>query len=164
MGMMRGPICVQSIPENSSRNCTAFSVTAPSRAGGQVKARSQVVCDSCQNADALAASPHLVRITHPFHPFSGRQLVCVGERYNRAGRRLLLRVDDRTICSVPPQWTDIAAPDPEVLLGQGRALFRVADLVELARLMTRLSAKRRSVIPVECKDKSAAIVNRIMPL
>jgi hypothetical protein len=73
-------------------------------------------------------------------------------------------VDDGTICSVPPQWTDIAAPDPEVLLGQGRALFRVADLVELARLVTRLASERRSVIPVECKDKSAASVNRIMPL
>jgi hypothetical protein len=38
MGMVRGPICVQSIPENSNRNCTAFSVTAPSRTGGQVNA------------------------------------------------------------------------------------------------------------------------------
>jgi hypothetical protein len=70
----------------------------------------------------------------------------------------LLRVDDRTICSVPPQWTDIAAPDPEVLMGQGRALFRVADLVELARLVTRLSSERRSEFPVRCKDKSAAPV------
>jgi hypothetical protein len=56
----------------------------------------------------------------------------------------LLRVDDRTICSVPPQWTDLAAPDPEVFMGQGRALFRVADLVELARLVTRLSSEMRS--------------------
>jgi Family of unknown function (DUF5372) len=124
----------------------------------------QDACNSRQNAEVPAASAHLVRITHPFHPFGGRQLVCVGERCNRAGRRLLLRVDDRTICSVPPQWTDIAAPDPEVLLGQGRALFRVADMVELARLVTRLSAERRSVIPVECKEKSAETVNRIMPL
>jgi len=36
------------------------------------------------------------------------------ERYNRSGKRLLLRVDDRTVCSVPPQWTDSVAPDPEV--------------------------------------------------
>ncbi|MGB8834663.1 MAG: DUF5372 family protein, partial [Candidatus Sulfotelmatobacter sp.] len=84
---------------------------------------------------------------HPFHPFGGRQLICVGERHNRSGKRLLLRVDDRTICSVPPQWTDMAAPDPEVLMGQGRALFRLADLVELARLVTRLSSERRSENP-----------------
>lgn len=82
-------------------------------------------------------------MTHPFHPLSGRQLVCVGERYNREGKRLLLRVNDRTICSVPPQWTDLAAPDPEVVIGQGRALFRVADLMGLACLVEQLSAGRR---------------------
>jgi hypothetical protein len=77
----------------------------------------------------------LVRITHPFHPLSGREVACVGERYNRYGRRLLLRVDDVTICSVPPQWTDIVAPDPEIVIGEYRALLRVADLLELERLV-----------------------------
>ncbi|MFJ1260861.1 DUF5372 family protein, partial [Cupriavidus sp. CuC1] len=98
-------------------------------------------CNSPRNADLPAASTQLVLITHPFHPFSGRQLVCVGERYNRSGKRLLLRVDDRTVCSVPPEWTDIAAPDPEVVMGQGRALFRVADLMTLADLVTRLRSR-----------------------
>jgi hypothetical protein len=73
----------------------------------------------------------LVRIMHPFHPLSGREFACVGERYNRHGRRLLLRVDDVTVCSVPPQWTDLVAPDPEIVMGKYRALFRVADLLEL---------------------------------
>jgi hypothetical protein len=77
----------------------------------------------------------LVRITHPFHPLSGKELACVGERYNRYGRRLLLRVDDANVCSVPPQWTDLIAPDPEIVIGRGRALFRVADLLELTRLV-----------------------------
>jgi hypothetical protein len=79
-----------------------------------------------------------VRITHPFHPFSGRQLVCVGERYNRYGKRVLLQVDASTICSVPPQWTDLIAPDLEIAMGEGRALLRVADLMALARLVARL--------------------------
>jgi Family of unknown function (DUF5372) len=73
---------------------------------------------------------------------AGRQLPCVGERYNRSGKRLLLRVDDKTVCSVPPQWTDAVALDPEVALGQGRSLFRVSDLLELASLVARLSRKR----------------------
>ena len=102
-------------------------------------------------------------MTHPFHPFADRQLVCVGERHNRSGKRLLLRVDDTTICSVPPQWTDIVAPDLEVLIGQGRALFRVADLVELARLVTRLSSEGRSDRIVDCKDNSAAPVKQFVP-
>ena len=83
-------------------------------------------------------------VTHPFHPFSGRELICVGERYNRYGKRLLLRVDDTTVCSVPPHWTDVVPPDPELVMGQGRALFRVADLIGLASLVSRLSADRRS--------------------
>jgi len=65
----------------------------------------------------------------------------VGERYNRYGVRLLLQVDDETVCSVPRQWTDLVAPDPEVVIGEGRALFRVADLVELARLVDRLGRR-----------------------
>ena len=82
-----------------------------------------------------------MRVTHPFHPLSGQQLVCVGERYNRYGMRLLLQVDDETVCSVPRQWTDLVVPDPEVVLGEKRALFRVADLLELARLVARLGRR-----------------------
>lgn len=77
-------------------------------------------------------------MTHPFHPLSGRQLVCVGERYNRYGKRLLLRIDSEATCTVPPQWTDAAAPDPDVVLGEGRPLLRIADLLELADLVARL--------------------------
>jgi hypothetical protein len=82
-----------------------------------------------------------VRVTHPFHPFRGQKLACLGERYNRYGRRLLLQIDDQTICSVPPQWTDLVAQDPEIVMGERRALFRVADLVELARLVERLGRR-----------------------
>jgi uncharacterized protein DUF5372 len=62
----------------------------------------------------------------------------VGERYYRYGRRLLLRLDDETVCAVPPQWTDLATPDSEIVMGEHRALFRVADLVELSRLVDQL--------------------------
>jgi hypothetical protein len=80
-------------------------------------------------------------VTHPFHPLCGRQLPCVGDRNNRYGMTLLLKVDDRAICAVPPQWTDVVVPDPEIVLGGQRALFRVADLLELAYLVDRLSRR-----------------------
>ena len=111
-------------------------------------ARSKASCNSIQNANAPLASTRLVRVTHPFHPLSGQQCTCVGERYNRYGRRLLLQIDDQTVSSVPPQWTDLVAQDPEIVMGKQRALFRVADLVELARLVERLG--RRD--PVETSD------------
>jgi len=47
------------------------------------------------------------------------------------------------VCSVRPQWTDIVASDPEVVLGRGQALFRVADLLELALLIDRLNGPDR---------------------
>jgi hypothetical protein len=99
----------------------------------------QDVCTSIQNAGSSIAAARLVRITHPFHPLSGKQLTCVGERCNPYGRRLLLQVDDVTICSVPQQWTDLVAPDPEIILGEHRALFRVADLLDLMRLVDQLA-------------------------
>ena len=89
-----------------------------------------------------------VRVTHPFHPLTGRSFPCVGERCNLYGMRLLLQVDDATVCSVPRQWTDLAAPDPEVaVVGRERALFRVSDLLELARLVARLDRQNRTEHP-----------------
>jgi len=82
-----------------------------------------------------------VRVTHPFHPLSGRQLACVGKRYNRYGTTLLLETGDGAVFSVPPQWTDVVAPDAEIVLGGGRALFRVADLLELTQLIDRLNGR-----------------------
>ncbi|HEX2697459.1 MAG TPA: DUF5372 family protein, partial [Anaerolineales bacterium] len=35
--------------------------------------------------------------------------------------------------SLPTSWTDASAVDPFVALAAGRSLFRVADLIELAR-------------------------------
>ena len=63
----------------------------------------------------------------------------MGERYNRYGMTLLLEIDDESVCSVPPQWTDVVAADPEIVMGEHEALFRVVDLLELARLVDRLS-------------------------
>jgi hypothetical protein len=89
-----------------------------------------------------------VRVTHPFHPLRGQQLLCVGERYNRYGRRLLLQLGDATVCSVPLQWTDIVSADPELVMGRERALLRVVDLMELESLVTHLAVGRR----LRCTD------------
>ncbi len=100
-------------------------------------------------------------MTHPFHPLSGRQLACVAERHNRYGKRLLLQVDAETVCSVPPQWTDAIVPDPEIAIGKRRALFRVADLMELAQLVARLGLRDGRSSPNKRKMNSAAHVKKI---
>jgi hypothetical protein len=104
----------------------------------------KAACTSIRNAGDAIAAASLVRVTHPFHPLSGRQFACVGERYNRYGKRLLLRVDDAIVRSIPPQWTDVVAPDPEIAMGGHRALFRAADLLELTELVEELSRRKSS--------------------
>ena len=67
--------------------------------------------------------------------------MCVGERCNASGKRLLLAIDEATVCAVPLPWTDLVAPDSEVVLGEARAALRLGDLMELARLIARLSRR-----------------------
>ena len=93
------------------------------------------------------SATRFVRITHPFHPHRDQPFVCVGERCNASGRRLLLSIDEDTVCAVPVQWTDLVAPDPEGVLGTARAAFRVRDLIELARLVARLGQRDSRIIP-----------------
>ena len=90
-----------------------------------------------------------MRVTHPFHPLSGRQLVRVGERYYRYGTRILLQVGDGVVRAVPRQWTDLVAPDPEMVIGQGHAVLRIGDLLELAGLVAHLRERRPPERPDE---------------
>ena len=75
----------------------------------------------------------------------------------------MLRIDDHTICFVPPQWTDVAATDPEIVMGQGRTLVRFVDLMELAQFVERLASERRSEGSRDCTDNFAANVRRKKP-
>jgi Family of unknown function (DUF5372) len=72
-----------------------------------------------------------------------------------------LQVDAGTVCSVPPQWTDVVVPDPAIAIGKRRAVFRVADLMELAQLIADLSRHAGRSDPNERKVNSAATVKKI---
>jgi hypothetical protein len=85
----------------------------------------------------------------------------VGKRYNMHGMRLLLRVDDESICSVPPQWTDAVEPDPEIVLGKYRSLARVSDFVGLAELTSQLVLEKAKARGRKLND--AAYVRSKMP-
>jgi len=109
------------------------------------------------------ASPHLVTVTHPFHPYSGQVGVCIARRGNRSGKLWLLRFADGRIFSVPPQWTDAEAPDPEVSVGRGCALCSLGDLLELGELVAHLMLQRRRDGAKACKDKYAEYVKQKTP-
>ncbi len=127
------------IPAGSTALCLPMTAARAS-----ADAHPPCACNSAKNALTPIAATRLVHVTHPFHPLSGRQLLCVGERYNRYGTTLLLETGEGTVCAVRPHWTDVVARDPEIILGGQKALFRVADLLELAHLVDRLSGRDRS--------------------
>ena len=86
-------------------------------------------------------------MTHPFHPWVGREFVTVGTRQAWGEDRVFFFDGDGAQRSLPTGWTDDVAPDPFVALSGGRSAFRVADLVALGELIDglRRSAGRESV-------------------
>jgi hypothetical protein len=79
-----------------------------------------------------------VRVTHPFHPLRGQEFTHVAKRSNRHGERVWYEAPDGSVASIPRAWTDLAAPDPFVMLAEGKAHFRPEDLVELAEFVAAL--------------------------
>jgi hypothetical protein len=92
-----------------------------------------------------------------------QQLRCVGKRCNRYGERFLLQTDGGEIWSVPGRWTDLAIPDPEVVMGKGELLLRLADWMQLAELVEDLSRGAAARLREERKGDYAASVSRITP-
>ena len=80
------------------------------------------------------------RITHPFHPHAGREFGVVTWRHNWSEDRVYFHDDEKKLRSVPSQWTSLVSEDPAVVVGAGRAHFRLAELLELATLLGELRA------------------------
>jgi hypothetical protein len=73
-------------------------------------------------------------VTHPFHPWSGREFVFLAMRQTWAEDRVFFLDADGRQYSLPVVWTDAAAPDVFVEMAAGRCPFRVEDLLGLALL------------------------------
>ena len=82
---------------------------------------------------------HTFRVTHPFHPWKGREFLLVSYRKNWSEERVFFE-DGGALMSLPARWTDVLSPDPLVALSQGRSPFRVDDLLELAELLRQVGA------------------------
>ena len=121
------------------------------------------ICTSGRNAASTNADEQLVRVTHPFHPLFEQQLRCVGKRYNRYGERFLLQTDGGEIWSVPRRWTDLVIPDPEVAMGNGDLLLRIADWMQLAELVEDLLRRTAARTTRGVRGIMPPSVNRITP-
>jgi hypothetical protein len=74
-------------------------------------------------------------VTHPFHPWVGREFVFVALRQTWGEDRVFFLDAEGTQRSLPSGWTDAVEPDAFVALSGGRSLFRVADLLALVELI-----------------------------
>jgi hypothetical protein len=81
-----------------------------------------------------------VRVTHPFHPWAGRELEFVKRRHNWRADRVYVRDDAGVLASLSAEWTDAVAEDPFVVVASGRAPFRLEGLLALAELVASLVA------------------------
>ena len=85
-----------------------------------------------------------VRVTHPFHPWAGRELEFIKRRNNWRADRVYVRDDAGALVSLPAEWTDAVPEDPFVVVASGRAVFHLDGLVALAELVASLPAARSS--------------------
>jgi Family of unknown function (DUF5372) len=77
-------------------------------------------------------------VTHPFHPLCGQRLLFVARRRNWGEDRVYYYDEQGELCSLLTAWTDVADPDPFVIMAAGRCPFHVADLLSLADLTDRI--------------------------
>jgi hypothetical protein len=77
-----------------------------------------------------------VRVTHPFHPFCGREFVIVDRRHYQDGEYISVDVGNGKLVRLPEIWTNLGPVDPFIAISAGRSLFHVEDLVRLSRIVT----------------------------
>src|SRR3984885_11128407 len=68
-----------------------------------------------------------VRVTHPFHPWLGREFVFVAVRQTWGEDRVFFFDRDGVQRSLPRAWTDACDVDPFVACAAGRSVFRGGD-------------------------------------
>jgi hypothetical protein len=83
----------------------------------------------------------VIRVTHPFHPWCGREFAFVDRRLAWDEDRVSFLDENGEVASLPAAWTDIDPVDPFVVVAAGRCPFRVEDLVAVADLIDVLRSR-----------------------
>ena len=74
------------------------------------------------------------RVSHPFHPLFGQEFELVHCRQCWGEDRVFYLDEEEELRSLPARWTSAVAAEALVVLSAGRSLYRVADLLDLAKL------------------------------
>jgi len=78
------------------------------------------------------------RIIHPFHPLKNTEFVIDAIVTLHRERRVFFYNHKGRKTSVPLDWTGLEPPDPFVVVSAGRSLFRIEDLLRLARFVSEI--------------------------
>ncbi len=83
-------------------------------------------------------------ITHPFHPLSGQTFPLLSQRLAWGEERVFFP-DPAThqVRSLPLAWTNLALPDPFVVVAGGRAVLRWQDVQQLAQFLKQHQPQRQ---------------------
>ncbi len=79
---------------------------------------------------------HGFTITHPFHPLCGQAFPLLSQRFAWGEERVFFP-DPQThqVRSLPLAWTNLALPDPFLVVASGKAVLRWRDLQQLAQFL-----------------------------
>jgi len=89
--------------------------------------------------DRTGTTSSRIRITHPFHPQSGREFELVCRRRHWSEDRVTYLDDDGRLRSVSADLTDIDPPDEFRRVAAGSAAFHPIDLAALCELLEGLA-------------------------
>jgi len=90
---------------------------------------------SLESSTALDANglSRYFKITHSFHPWSGRRLSLYVSAYVGENRVYFQQEQSEHLVSVPATWTDVVPEDPFVQAASGQSLFRVRIFLNWSR-------------------------------
>jgi hypothetical protein len=87
----------------------------------------------------------ICRVTHPFHPRHGEELEYFEYRHDWCGQRVYFDDGRGCLTSMPAEWTSVVAADACQLISEGRARFRLDDLLRLLEVIAGARAAQRAL-------------------
>jgi hypothetical protein len=100
-------------------------------------------------APLAAEGSRRVRITHPFHPLSGKQFDLVEHRCIFAQSYVYFHDEGGHLREIPAVWTDFVKGDALVEMAGGRSPLHAGCLLELAELVQHLAGGRRDELSIK---------------
>jgi dihydrofolate reductase len=98
--------------------------------------------EQVDHLDELSTTPdnlvgeHCFTITHPFHPLSGQTFPLLSQRFAWGEERVFfLDPQSHEVRSLPRAWTNLALPDPFLVVAAGKTVLRWSDLQQLRQLL-----------------------------